>query len=394
MGGRALRSALATVSLCLGTACATSIPPPPVPLADPPLRTHRPAFLDAGAGPILTEPPELIRDPILDSRWARHPIVAQRVQRWIERWTGAGAADFQIYLSRMEVYREVVDREIAIRELPRSLRYLPIIESGYAASARSSAAAVGLWQFMSGTAREVGLTVSPLLDERRDPLRATPKALDLLAEHRERFGSWFVALAAYNAGPSRVSRILRRSAPLAPQGDSLFLVLYPSLPAETRDFIPKLLAASTLASSPQRYGFEPPSTTPLRFEEVTVRDATSVDVIAAASDVPQDFIEALNPQLIRGFTPPDRITIVRVPEGRGRLFEQNYALVPRKKRVSFLEHRVQSGETFSHIAVRYRISVGLLRAANPAIEPRRIQIGQWVIVPRSPRSAERALSGS
>ncbi len=390
---RALRTALVTASVCL-MACAASIPEPPASLPGPPLRTDRLAFLYGGAGPILTEPPEVIRDPILDSRWARHPVVAQRVQRWIERWTGAGARDFQIYLSRMEVYREVVDREIAIRELPRSLRYLPIIESGYATSARSSAAAVGLWQFMSGTAREVGLTVSPLLDERRDPLRATPKALDVLAEHRERFGSWYVALAAYNAGPSRVSRMLRLHAPLAPQGDSLFLVLYESLPAETRDFIPKLLAASTLAASPERYGFQPPSSTPLGFEEVTVPDATSVDVIAAASDAPQALIEVLNPQLVRGFTPPDRVTIVRVPEGRGRMFEQNYALVPPNQRVSFLEHRVQSGETFSHIAVRYGINVGLLRAANPDIEPRLLQIGQWVVVPRAPRSGERARSGS
>jgi membrane-bound lytic murein transglycosylase D len=294
----------------------------------------------------------------------------------------------------MERYREVVDQEIAAQELPRSLRYLPIIESGYAPSARSSASAVGLWQFMSGTARDVGLTVSPLLDERRDPVRSTPKALAVLSEHRERFGSWYLALAAYNAGPARVSRILRRRAPLAPQGDSLFLVLYESLPTETRDFIPKLLAASTLAASPERYGFEPPSTTPLRFEEVTVPDATSVDVIAEAAGSPQESIEALNPQLVRGFTPPDRETIIRVPEGRGAMFERNYALIPPDQRVSFLEHRVRSGETFSHIAVRYGVNVGLLQAANPGIEPRRLQIGQWVVVPRAPRTGERGRRGS
>jgi membrane-bound lytic murein transglycosylase D len=294
----------------------------------------------------------------------------------------------------MELYREIVDQEITTRGLPRSLRYLPIIESGYAPSARSPASAVGLWQFMSGTARDVGLTVSPLLDERRDPVRSTPKALDVLSEHRDRFGSWYVALAAYNAGPARVSSILRRRAPLAPQGDSLFLVLYESLPAETRDFIPKLLAASTLAGSPERYGFESPSTAPLRFEEVTVPDATSVDVIAEAADSRQESIEALNPQLVRGFTPPDRETIIRVPEGRGPVFERNYALIPPGERVSFLEHRTLSGETFSHIAVQYGVSVVLLQAANPGVEPRRLQIGQWVVVPRAPRTGERGRRGS
>lgn len=394
MNGKALRMALAAGSACLGVACATGIPEPPASVSDPRPSETLPSFLDAGTVPVLSEPPPVVRDPILDSRWAGHPIVAQRVQGWIDRWTGPGASDFQVYLSRMEVYREIVDREIAIRGLPASLRYLPIIESGYAPGARSPAAAAGLWQFMSGTARDVGLTVSPVLDERRDPIQATPKALDVLAEHRERFGSWYLALAAYNAGPARVSRILRRRAPLAPQGDSLFLVVYESLPAETRDFIPKLLAASTLAASPERYGFAPPSTTPIRFDEVTVPDATSVDVIADAADTRQELIESLNPQLVRGFTPPNRETIVRVPEGRGPIFEENYALIPPDRRVSFLEHRVQSGETFSHIAVRYGVSVGLLRAANPEIEPRRLQIGQWVVVPRAPRTGERARTGA
>jgi len=389
MASPALRTSLAATYLWFGSGCVVAIPDPPPSLPGPVLRADHPAFLEGGRGPVLTEPPEVVRDPILDSRWARHPILARSRQRWIDRWTGAGARDFQVYLSRMELYREVVDQEIAARELPRSLRYLPIVESGYAPSARSSAAAVGLWQFMSGTARDVGLTVSPLLDERRDPVRSTPKALDVLSEHRERFGSWYVALAAYNAGPARVSRILRRRAPLAPRGDSLFLVLYESLPAETRDFIPKLLAASTLAESPERYGFKVPSTTPLRFEEVTVPDATSVDVIAEASDSRQESIEALNPQLVRGFTPPDRETIIRVPEGRGLVFERNYAQIPPARRVSFLEHRVQSGETFSHIALQYNVGVSLLQAANPGIQPRRLQIGQWVVVPRAPRTGER-----
>ncbi len=395
MSGRpAFRTALAVVLPAISGACRASVPDPPPSFAGPALQTHGPAFVDVGSGPILTEPPEVVRDAILGSPWARHPTVAQRTARWLEYWRGPGAAEFQIYLARMEQYREVVDREIEARGLPGSLRYLPIIESGYAPSARSPAAAVGLWQFMSGTARDVGLTVTPLLDERRDPVRSTPKALDVLAEHHERFGSWFLALAAYNAGPNRVARILRQRAPLAPQSDSLFLVLYESLPVETWDFIPKLLAASTLGESPDRYGFEPPSTAPLRFEEVTVPDATSVDVIADAAESRQESIETLNPQLVRGFTPPNRETIVRVPEGRGAVFERNYALIPAEQRVSFLEHRVRSGETFSHIAVAYEVSLSLLQAANPGIEPRRLQIGQWVVVPRAPRSGERGRSGS
>ena len=390
----AQRTALVTAHLGLLVSCVAGVPDPPPAVPSPGVELARPAVIEVRRGQMLTPPPEVITDPILYSRWARHPIIAGRTERWIDFWTGPGAADFQRYLTRMERYREVVDNEITARALPPSLRYLPIIESGYAPTARSPASAVGLWQFMSGTARDVGLAVTPLLDERRDPVRSTPKALDVLADHRERFGSWYLALAAYNAGPARVSRILRRRAPLAPQSDSLFLVLYEALPAETRDFIPKLLAASTLAGSAARYGFEPPTTTPLRFEEVSVPGATSVDVIAEAAESGQEYIEALNPQLLRGFTPPDRTTIIRVPEGRAAVFERNYALIPPDRRVSFLEHRVRSGETFSHIALRYGVSVDLLQAANPGTQPRRLQIGQWVVVPRAPRAGERTTGGS
>jgi membrane-bound lytic murein transglycosylase D len=313
-------------------------------------------------------------------------LIAVRTQRWIDYWTGVGAAEFAVYLTRMTRYADLVDAEIAARDLPKSLRYLPIIESGYFHSAQSSAGAAGLWQFMSGTARDVGLTVTPLIDERRDPARSTPKALAVLAEHRERFASWYLALAAYNAGPGRISGLLRRHAVFAKRGDSLYVALDERLPRETRDFIPKLLAASTLAGSPERYGFEVREAPPFRFEEVHVPDATSVDVIAQAAGVSQDLIEALNPQLLRGFTPADREALVRVPPGRGAAFRRNYALIPADERVSFLEHVVVTGETFGHIAMGYGVPVDLLRGANPGIEPRLLQIGHRLIVPMAPAS--------
>jgi membrane-bound lytic murein transglycosylase D len=166
------------------------------------------------------------------------------------------------------------------------------------------------------------------------------------------------------------------------------VVLHGVLPRETRDFIPKLLAASTLARSPERYGFRPVSGPLFRFEEVTVPDATSVDVIARAAEVSQDLIEALNPQLLRGFTPANQETLVRVPPGRGAVFRRNYTLIPAEERVSFLEHKVASGETFGHIALRYGVPVDVLRAANPTVQPRFLQIGRWLIVPRAPTSGE------
>ena len=397
MPGRGSGRALLTAAhVGVLTSCLATVSEPPREVWNPPVAAIRTVLPGLDRNPIrarvLARVPTIPTDPILDSRWARDPSIEERTASWIGFWTGRGRGDFERYLARMELYREVVDAEIAARGLPASLRYLPIVESGYAPAAVSSARAVGLWQFMSGTAREVGLSVSPILDERRDPVKSTPKALEVLADHRERFGSWFLALAAYNAGPARVSGILRRNARRAPPGGSLYVALRARLPRETRDFVPRFLAAAAIAGSPRRYGFERPSTAPLHFEDVSVPDATSVDVIARAAESPQELIEALNPQLVRGFTPPDTRTTVRVPAGRGATFRSNYARISPAKRITFIEHRVVSGETLGHIALHYGVEVDTLRAANPGVHPRRLQIGQWLIVPRSPRAGERRRS--
>ncbi|MDX1566989.1 MAG: LysM peptidoglycan-binding domain-containing protein, partial [Longimicrobiales bacterium] len=274
------------------------------------------------------------------------------------------------------------------------LRYLPLIESGYNPSARSPVGAGGLWQFMPGTARFVGMDVTPLIDERSDPWRSTDMALDYLVDLEERFdGSWYLALAAYNGGWGRVQRILDRHAPGALPSDSLFWALREHFPAETRDYVPKLLAAAWVAENPVLYGFDaPPEVAPGWAEEIRVDDATSLDVVARAAGVEIEEVERFNPHLIRGYTPPDRETTLRVPAGSAARFAEVFPTIPPDERVSFVEHRIRRGETLSHVADRYRVSLSELRAANPRLNPRRIQIGQWVVVPRSP-SARLAAGG-
>jgi peptidoglycan lytic transglycosylase D len=351
--------------------------------------SHAPVWRPDEPDPILSPPPPVVVDPITGSSIVRDSWIDERVRGWMGFWTSEGASDFQIYLERLEHYRPLVEAEIARRDLPASLLFLPIVESGYATSAVSGARAVGLWQFMDYTARERGLTVSPLLDERRDPVRATPEALDFLAELRVEFGSWYLALAAYNGGPARMRSALRRLAPLAAPDDSLFVSVRSNLPPETREFIPKLLAAATLGARPTSYGFDPPQSEPLRYDEVEVTDAVSTDIIARAAGVDLSSIEMLNPQLLRGFTPPDVRSVIRIPEGSGESFAVNLARIPPQERVSFIEHKVERGETFTHIARRYGVRVSTLVAANPSISPRRLQIGQWVVVPRGPRAVDR-----
>jgi membrane-bound lytic murein transglycosylase D len=324
-------------------------------------------------------------DPILDSPWALTPEMDEKVQRWIESFRTREAELFRTTLSRMGQFEAMVSQELRDQGLPPSLLFLPVVESWYNPRAVSWVGAAGLWQFMPATARGMGLKVDRLIDERRDPFRSTPLALSFLSDLHDQFGSWFLALAAYNGGPGRVERVLRRYGQTEMTHDGVFLEILQSLPRETRNFVPRFLAAARIGMDPESYGFGgaiPQS--PWRFDEVEVPDATSLDVVAEVSQVDQEVLESLNPQLLRGLTPAGVPTRLRVPEGTGARFASAYALIPPEERVTFLEHTVTRGETLTHIARRYGVTVDDLRATNPRIQPRRMQIGQRVVVPKAP----------
>jgi len=282
----------------------------------------------------------------------------------------------------MGAFEQTVDSALAARAMPPSLRYVPLIESGYSPGARSHASAVGMWQFMPGTAREFGMDVGVFVDERRNPYLATEAAVDFLDDLNRRFDSWFLALAAYNGGPNRTRRILRENAPLAAPSDSLFWALRSHWPRETQEFVPKLLGAIIVAQDPQKYGYSLSTADPrFTFDEVMVPAATTFDVLAEAAVSVEEEIRRLNPELFRGFTPPGSTYLLRVPVGRGADFAANYAAIPADRRMTIVEHSVSSGETLSHIAQRYGISVSDLRAANPEVRPRYLRVGARLTVP-------------
>jgi membrane-bound lytic murein transglycosylase D len=311
------------------------------------------------------------------------------VRFWVESLQTREADLLRESLARMGRYQGMVEEELAARRLPQSLAYLPIVESWYNPVAVSWVGAVGLWQFMSPTARGLGLRVNRLIDERRDPYRATPRALDFLGSLYDQFGSWFLALAAYNGGPGRMDRVLRRRAPGVDGHDGLFLDVRRDLPRETRNFVPRFLAVALIARNPEAYGFgDVTPEGPLVFDEVEIPDATSLDVVARAAGVDQRSVEILNPHLLRGLTPAGVATRVRVPEGAGPVFADAFPLIPPEERVTFVEHVVASGETLSHIAQDYGVRVDDLLAANPRIQPRRMQVGQRVVVPKAPSARQ------
>lgn len=310
-----------------------------------------------------------------------------RVQYYMDFFQGPARDRFRIWLGRLQRYEGMVRSRFRTYGVPEDLVYLAMIESGYSNTAVSRARAVGMWQFIAPTARRYGLEVDEWVDERRDPFKATDAAAHHLLVLDSMFGSWYLAAAAYNGGSGRVLRGLRR---LPGETDSLsdatFFALSDRryLRRETRDYVPKLIAAALIAKEPERYGFDSiPTLQPLVYDEMTVPDATGLDVIARLADTTLSAITELNPKYYRGVTPPRRTSVVRVPRGSGVVVAQRYAELPASERVNFLQHVVRRGETLSGIGERYRVSVSLLLAANPGVRARALRIGAHLKIPVS-----------
>lgn len=272
-------------------------------------------------------PPNLAgrEDELLASPMLQDPEFQAEVKRWVRFWETETTEWFPSYLARMTWFEEIVDTTLAAHDLPWSLRYLPMIESGYSPSAVSSARAVGLWQLMAHTAQDLGVEVTRLVDERRDPFESTAAAADFLVELRAEFGSWFLALAAYNAGPDRIRGILRRHAPNAALSDSLYWAIRHALPRETREFVPNLFGAMIVASDPEAHGYELPQPQPFEFDRVAVQGAFTFEGLALATGANRKEIARLNPEYLRGVTPSRKRVDVRVPLGRGQSVRDYYA---------------------------------------------------------------------
>lgn len=320
-----------------------------------------------------------------------------RVRYYVDYFLDPVRNRFTIWLGRLPRYEGMIRERFQAYGVPEDLVYLAIIESGYSNTAVSRSNAVGMWQFIRSTARRYGLMVNTWVDERRDPFKATEAAARHLADLHEQFGSWYLAAAAYNGGAGRVERGIRRlrEEPDSVSDETFFdLSERRYLRRETRDYVPKLIAAAIIAKDPLRFGFDSlPILRPFVFDEITVPDATGLDVIARLADTTARAVMELNPHYVRGVTPPRQHAIVRVPRGSGPLVLQRYAELPVNERVNFIEHVVRRGETLSEIGERYGVSVRLLRAANNYVNPRRLRIGQPLVIPVSSAARSDAAAG-
>ena len=237
----------------------------------------------------------------------------ERVEFWTRRFATVEKKTFEELLSRAGLYSDMITTKLRERGMPEELMYLAMIESGFFPNAQSSVSALGVWQFMSPTALAYGLRIDSYVDERRDPVRATDAALDYLDELYQRYGSWYLAAAAYNAGPTRVSRALNRHAGGRVGDESLYWEIVDHLPPETAQYVPKLVAATYLARSASKFGFDVIRAEPYAYDIVWTPGGTGLGTVGEAVGVSTARMHELNPQLIRSMTPPGAAYPLRVP---------------------------------------------------------------------------------
>ena len=311
-------------------------------------------------------------------------VINSRVEYFIDYFQTRVPKRFRIWLSRSGRYLPMMRAILKEHGLPEDLVYLALIESGFSCQAYSRAHAVGPWQFIRGTGKRYGLTINYWVDERRDPVKATHAAARYLKDLHEEFGSWYLAAAAYNAGEGKIRRALKRY-----KADNFWSISQGRryyLKSETRQYVPKMIAAAIIAKEPDKYGFtDIKYEEPMVFDVVKVHPGTSLGVAAKLAGIKSKELNYLNPELRRWAIPPTGgMYELRIPQGDKASFEVAYAKLPlrqRKARVGAVTVQVHRGDTLGRIAKTHGVRLNDLMAMNPNLNPRRLRIGQAVVVP-------------
>ena len=306
------------------------------------------------------------------------PLVAKH-----EQWFINNPEYMERMLERAGMYLYYIVEEVEKRGMPTEIALLPAIESAYKPYAYSRAKAAGLWQFIPSTGKLYGLKANWWYDGRRDVEAATGAALNYLDKLRNDFnGDWHLALAAYNAGEGKVSRMMEynRLRGLPTTYEHL------KLKSETVNYVPRLLAFVNIVAEPEKYGIQL-AAIPNKpyFAKVETKSQIDLGVAAKLAELQVDDLHKINPGHNRWATDPEGPHYLFVPVDKKELLEAALSNLPEDERVQYRRHQVARGETMSQIAKRYRVTPEAVKSANQ-LKKNSLRVGQDLLIPLSERA--------
>jgi len=312
--------------------------------------------------------------------------INSKVEYFLNIFQTSGRVWFSKWLSRSERYLPMMKEVLRKNSLPEDLVYLAMIESGFSPHANSPANAVGPWQFMAGTGKRYSLRIDPWIDERRDPLKSTVAAAMYLKQLYSLFNkNWYLAAAGYNAGENKILRAID----MYNSSDFWELTEGSYLKRETKDYVPKLLAAAIVAKDPAKYGFADVAyLPPIEFDTVSIPSRTDLDLVAQLIGVSYETIRELNPELRKWCTPPDYPQYeLKLPKGKKDLFLRAYETVPEAERyterVGYTSYRARKGDSIASISQRFGADPREVAAINKLKHSRKLR-GKLLKVPVNP----------
>ncbi|MCS6988511.1 MAG: transglycosylase SLT domain-containing protein [Chloroherpetonaceae bacterium] len=304
------------------------------------------------------------------------------VKKFITYFSTRHKEHFQRYLKRAEFYFPMMERIIAEEGMPPEIINLAIVESGVNPLAHSRANALGMWQFIKPTGKLYGLEGNQWFDERRNLEKSTRASMRFLKNLYEAYGDWHLALAAYNGGPGKVNRAIKQ----AKSKD--FWKVRKFFRRETREYVPRFIAATIIAMNPERFGFEPIRyKDPIPIAKFPVPQGVSLETIARYSRIALDTLIMLNPELIKGVTPPayDNYPLV-VPIDRLDAIEIGLIHIPDEERRHFIAYKARGGESVKALAKKHGVEAKSLYAFN-GLKSWTLQKGAVLMIPVSPEVA-------
>lgn len=301
-----------------------------------------------------------------------------------EKWFARNPEYMNRLVKRARLYLFYIVEEVEKRGYPAEIALLPGIESAFKPHAYSRARAAGLWQFIPSTGRLYGLKRNWWYDGRRDVMAATDAALNYLGKlHKEFDGDWALALAAYNAGEGRVGRA--RAYNRRKGRDDSYTSLR-TLKAETRNYVPKLIALANIIADPEKYGItiDPIPNEPY-FTQIDVGSQIDLSILAKKSNMELGDLYDINPGFKRWATAPQGPFHLLVPTDKAESVKAALDTLPEADRIRWKRHYVRQGDNLGTIGRKYRVSVSAIKRAN-RLRSSRIRAGSSLLIPISSRT--------